>query len=152
MPIPTSMSVLESAVIAAPLSAVWHLIKLQDFSSFWRALKSSEVATGASVNDEVDVVKWTFTDGMVLEVKMEEHSSIEHYITYSVISAAPKMEYSSVVSTVRCFPVTSGEHEGHTFVQWSGNFSSDASADVIEDAKYKRREALADLAAAVTKK
>ena len=30
--IPTSTSVLESTVIRAPLSHVWHYIKLQDFS------------------------------------------------------------------------------------------------------------------------
>lgn len=31
--IPTSTSVVESAVIDAPLAAVWHLIKLKDVSS-----------------------------------------------------------------------------------------------------------------------
>jgi hypothetical protein len=31
-------------------------------------------------------------------------------------------------------------------VTWTGNFSSDAGADVIQDGKYKRQEALADLA------
>ena len=76
------------------------------------------------------------------------------------------------------FPITSGHHEGQTFIQWSGNFSSDADAGtliflhvndvlkrshigrrswliygtgVIEDAKFKRREALADLAKLVKK-
>jgi len=62
------------------------------------------------------------------------------------------LSYTSVISTIRCFAVTSGQHEGATFVQWSGNFSSDADAGVIEDARFKRKEALADLAAAVTKK
>lgn len=87
----------------------------------------------------------------MLEVKQEARSEIDHYITYSVISAEPKLTYSSVLSTVRCFPITSGKHEGHTFIQWTGNFSNDADAGVIEDAKYKRREALADLASAATK-
>jgi hypothetical protein len=32
------------------------------------------------------------------------------------------------MSTIRCYPVTSGDLEGSTFVQWSGNFSSDADA------------------------
>jgi hypothetical protein len=54
--------------------------------------------------------------------------TIDHYITYSVISAKPQLSYSSVVSTVRLFPITSGHHEGQTFVQWTGNFSSDADA------------------------
>ncbi|OCL03481.1 Bet v1-like protein [Glonium stellatum] len=148
--IPTSTSVTESAVIEAPMSAVWHLIKLQNFASFWSKLEKSEWVKG--VSEETDIVKWMFKDGTVLEVKQEEHSAIDHYITYSVISSKPALTYTAVVSTVRCYPVTSGKHEGHTFVTWTGNFSSDADAGVIEDAKFKRREALADLAQAVSKK
>jgi hypothetical protein len=63
-----------------------------------------------------------------LEVKQEEHSTINHYITYSVITAQPELTYSSVLSTIRLFSITSGEHEGSTFIEWSGNFSSDADA------------------------
>ncbi|KAF2084911.1 Bet v1-like protein [Saccharata proteae CBS 121410] len=148
--IPTSTSVVESAVIDAHISDVWHLIKLQDFSKFWTKLSQSEYVKGTS--PETDIVRWSFQDGQVLEVKQEEHSTIEHYITYSVITAQPELSYSSVVSTVRCFPITSGKHEGHTYVQWTGNFSSDADAGVIEDAKFKRREALADLASAAARK
>ena len=72
------------------------------------------------------------------------------------------------MSTIRCYPVTSGELEGSTLVTWTGNFSSDADAGqsniiqlreitnvlpgVVQDGKYKRREALADLAKAAEKK
>ena len=70
--IPTSTSVVESSLIPAHLSQVWHLIKLQTFHHFWTALKSAEEIKGAS--PETDVVKWTFKDGTVQEVKMEEHS------------------------------------------------------------------------------
>ncbi|PMD58441.1 Bet v1-like protein [Hyaloscypha bicolor E] len=147
--IPTSTSVTESAVISALFSSVWHLIKLESFSDFWTALVKSETVKDTS--PDTDIVKWVFKDGTELEVKLEAHSTIDHYITYSVISAKPQLSYSSVVSTVRLFPITSGHHEGQTFVQWTGNFSSDADAGVIEDAKFKRREALADLANAVKK-
>jgi hypothetical protein len=54
--------------------------------------------------------------------------TINHFITYSVITSSPELTYTSVLSTVRLFPVTSGEHEGSTFVEWTGNFSSDADA------------------------
>ncbi|KAF2148493.1 Bet v1-like protein [Myriangium duriaei CBS 260.36] len=148
--IPTSTSLNETALIRAPLAKVWHHIKLQDFSNFWSALSKSEFVKGAS--PETDIVKWTFKDGQVLEVKQEEHSTINHYITYSVITSNPALSYSSVVSTIRCYAVTSGELEGSTFVEWTGNFSSDADAGVIEDGKYKRREALADLAKAAGQK
>ncbi|KAJ1324889.1 SRPBCC family protein [Microdochium nivale] len=149
MSIPTSTSVVESAVIKAPLSAVWHHIKLQNFSDFWSALKSSEFVKGAS--EDTDVVKWTFTDGTELEVKQEEHSTINHYITYSIITSKPELTYSSVLSTIRLYSVTSGEAEGSTYIEWTGNFSSDADAGVIQDAKFKRRDALADLAKAAAK-
>ncbi|RYO74269.1 hypothetical protein DL766_001194 [Monosporascus sp. MC13-8B] len=150
MSIPTSTSVVESAVIKAPLSQVWHQIKLQNFSDWWSALKSSEFAKGTS--EDTDVVKWTFKDGTELEVKQEEHSTINHYITYSVITSKPELTYSSVLSTIRLYSVTSGELEGSTFIEWTGNFSSDADAGVIQDAKFKRRDALADLAKVVAKK
>ncbi|POS72938.1 hypothetical protein DHEL01_v208669 [Diaporthe helianthi] len=74
--IPTSTSVLESVVIKAPLSQVWHFIKLQDFSKFWTALSKSEFVKGA--NDEADLVRWTFKDGSIYEVKQEEHSVRTH--------------------------------------------------------------------------
>ncbi|KAK5164550.1 uncharacterized protein LTR77_009756 [Saxophila tyrrhenica] len=150
MSIPTSTSVVESALIRAPLAHVWHFIKLQDFAKFWSAVEKSEFVKGAS--EETDIVKWTFKDGQAVEIKQEEHSTINHYITYSVITAKPELSYTSVLSTVKCYPVTSGEAEGSTFVEWTGNFSSDADAGVIQDAKFKRREALADLAKAAAKK
>lgn len=70
--IPTSTSVTESTVIQASLSAVWHLIKLQEFDKFWTRLEKSEHVEGTS--PEAYVVKWTFKDGTVQEVKQEEHS------------------------------------------------------------------------------
>ena len=70
--IPTSTSVVESAVIKAPLSHVWHQIKLESFAGFWSALKSSKLVKG--VSDDTDVVEWTFEDGSVVQVKQEEHS------------------------------------------------------------------------------
>ncbi|KAF8753352.1 hypothetical protein RHS01_06958 [Rhizoctonia solani] len=89
------------------------------------------------VQDEVDAAKWKFKDGTVETIKLEEHSY-----------GTPR-GYSSVLSQIRLFPITSGEHRGSTFVQWSAQFSGDAGVDVIEDARYKRRDALADLSKAL---
>ncbi|KAG9620130.1 hypothetical protein KCU60_g22922, partial [Aureobasidium melanogenum] len=52
--IPTSTSVTESTVIKAPLSHVWHFIKLQDFNKFWSALDKAEYSKGTS--EETDIV------------------------------------------------------------------------------------------------
>jgi len=62
---------------------------------------------------------------------MRGMKSIDHYITYSVITAQPQLTYSSVLSTIRCFPITSGRHEGQSFVQWTAHFSSDADAGML---------------------
>ena len=80
--IPTSTSVSESAVIEAPFSSVWHLVKLQDFSQFWSKLEKSETVKGTS--PETDVVKWTFKDGTELDVKLEEHS-----VSPTLVNRAP---------------------------------------------------------------
>lgn len=81
---------------------------------------------------------------------MEEWSAINHSVTYSVIAAEPATNFSSVLSKIQLTPVTTGSGEGSTFVSWSAQFSSDANADVIEDARFKRKEALADLQKAVS--
>lgn len=148
-PIATTNEVIESAVIRAPLSHVWHFIKLPDFQKFWSAIKSAEHVKGTS--SETDVVKWTFKDGSIVEVKQDEHSNLDHFITYSVINSEPELSYSGVVSTIRCWAVTSGEFADSTFVRWSSKFASDADLGVIEDAKYKRQDALNDLATAAAK-
>ncbi|KAK4169960.1 hypothetical protein QBC43DRAFT_225645 [Cladorrhinum sp. PSN259] len=145
----TTNEVIESTLIRAPLSHVWHFIKLAEFHNFWPAIEKAEHVKG--VSDDTDVVRWTFKDKSVVEVKQDEHSNLEHYITYSVITSTPELSYSSVVSTIRCWAVTSGEYEASTFVRWTSKFSSDADASVIEDAKYKRREALLGLASAAGK-
>ncbi|KAF8699297.1 hypothetical protein RHS03_07254, partial [Rhizoctonia solani] len=152
--IPTVTSLTESAVIPFHLDEVWHLIKLKSIPQFWSIIDSAE---DVKVQDEVDAAKWKFKDGTVETIKLEEHSSIDHFITYSVIETEPPRGYSSVLSQIRLFPITSGEHRGSTFVQWSAQFSGDAGcadgecnwADVIEDARYKRRDALADLSKAL---
>jgi hypothetical protein len=136
-----------SACVRQPLAKVWHLIKLQDFSSWWSALESSSTASGS---DEADVYTWKFKDGTELTIKQEEHSSIDHSITFSIIGSSHSLSYTSSLSKITVSPVTSGAHANSSFVTWSGNFSSDADANAIEDARFKRQEALADLAKAVS--
>ncbi|KEP53071.1 polyketide cyclase/dehydrase and lipid transport domain protein [Rhizoctonia solani 123E] len=121
--IPTVTSLTESAVIPFHLDEVWHLIKLKSIPKFWTIIESAE---DVKAQEEVDVVKWKFKDGSVESVKLEEHSSIDHFITYSVVESEPPLGYSSVLSQIRLFPITSGEHRGSTFVQWSAQFSGDA--------------------------
>ena len=128
--VPTTTSVSESALIPAHISQVWHLLKLQTFDAFWSALSKTENVKGAS--PETDIIRWHFKDGTVQDIKQEEHSAIDHFITYSVITSQPALTYSTVVSKVRCWPVTTGTSAGGTFVEWTGNFSGDANAGTFD--------------------
>ncbi|KAK3905645.1 hypothetical protein C8A05DRAFT_41448 [Staphylotrichum tortipilum] len=148
-PIATTNEVIESAVIKAPLSFVWHFVKLLDFQKFWTAVNKADRIKGATA--DTDVIRWTFKDGSSVEVKQDEYSNLDNFITYSVINSEPELTYSGVVSTIRCWAITSGELEDSTFVRWTSKFASDADLGVIEDAKYKRREALKDLEVAAAK-
>ena len=196
-PVPTSTSIEESALIQAPLSHVWHFIKLQDFSKFWSALKSSETVKGA--NEETDIVRWTFNDGHVLEVKQEEHSVSRSYVanqktrlranlamqqedtdsasvrpstTTSHTRSSPRnppsaTAASSALSAAIPSPVASWQAQpwfngpatspampmpvSIPDMSSSGGSKLTCTPGVIEDGKYKRREALADLAKAAKK-
>jgi hypothetical protein len=69
----TSTSVTESTVINASLSSIWRLIKLKEFGNFYTGITKSE-SVPSTADGETDIVKWTFKDGTVLEVKEEEYS------------------------------------------------------------------------------
>ncbi len=75
-PIATTNEVIESAVIKAPLSFVWHFVKLLDFQKFWTAVNKADRIKGATA--DTDVVRWTFKDGSSVEVKQDEYS-VGHY-------------------------------------------------------------------------
>jgi hypothetical protein len=125
--IATTNEVIESAVIRAPLSHVWYFLsRLPEFHKFWSAIDKAEHVKGTARGPETDTVRWTFKDGTVVEVKQDEYSNLEHFITYSVINSEPNLSYSSAVSTIRCWPVTSGDLADSTFVRWTSRFSSDA--------------------------
>ena len=74
------------------------MIKLQDFHKFWSKLEKSDYVKGAS--PETDVVKWTFKDGTVLDVKQEEHSVSGLAGTF--LSNIPLLLYQSCNSGCGC--------------------------------------------------
>jgi hypothetical protein len=88
----------------------------------------SKVEDVPDASNEAAIVKVSFKDGTTVDFKQEEHSAIHHYITYSIVSAEPALPYSSVYSTIRVYPVTSGAHENSTFVEWTATYSGDADA------------------------
>lgn len=60
------------------------------------------------------------------EGEMGNKQNLDHFITYSVITASPELPYSSMTSKIQCWEVTSGALEHTTFVRWTAKFTSDA--------------------------
>lgn len=55
--------------------------------------------------------------------------TIKHYISFHILKCEPwGLPYTSVLSTIHLYPITSGSAAGSTFVEWSGHYSADASA------------------------
>lgn len=68
----TSTSVTESAVINAPVSKVWSMVQLKNFQNFFVDINKTEILPSEDLQKEV--IRWTFDDGTVLDVREEEYS------------------------------------------------------------------------------
>jgi len=78
-----------------------------------------------------------------------ELSDSRHEITWEIVSSDPPISVMSVVHTIRLRRVS---ELNTTFVEWTSDFSRDASAVVTEDARFKQKENFAALAAHLAKR
>lgn len=137
----------ESAIINAPVAECWDLIRPLDFK--FNPLVSRTVVEGKACPSDVGSVRTvTYKDGTTQKIKLVELSDLKRQVSWDLIESNPAIKVLSVSWTVRLRPVTMTTS---TFVEWTVDFSSDAKTDVVEDAKYKAKEAFRALAAAVKK-
>ncbi|KAJ2259164.1 hypothetical protein GGI13_000120 [Coemansia sp. RSA 455] len=130
----------ESRVINAPLEKVWAAVSAQDFK-FWSLVKSTEQTTSSSeVGSSRDV---TFNDGTVQTYRLIEYSLVKNSLTYEIIDSKPAVEFMSAQHTIEVTRVTANNT---SFVQWTSDYSADGSEAAVLDSKYKKLEALAELA------
>ena len=87
-----------------------------------------------------------FSDGSQWRVQLVEHSEITHTVLFDVVDAKPALACMSQLHGITLQSVTSTDE---TLIEWTTDFSSDATAELLVDARFKRKEALADLTAAV---
>jgi len=90
-----------------------------------------------------------YKDGTLQRIHLMELNDATHTITYDVITSEPPVPYSSAIHTIRLRRVTFG---GKTLVEFTSDFSNDASQSVIADAKWKRLEILSGLREKVAQK
>jgi len=79
-------------------------------------------------------------------IQVREFSSINKSLTFEVISCEPAALVSSMIHTISLKEITADPTS--TYIEWTTDFSSDATTHTVMDSSYKRQEAFKDLAAA----
>ncbi|KAJ2745844.1 hypothetical protein GGI20_001845 [Coemansia sp. BCRC 34301] len=130
----------ESCIINAPVEKVWAAVSALDFK-FWSLVKSAEQTSSPSEVGSTRVV--TFNDGTVQTYRLIEYSLVKNALTYEIIESKPAVVFLSAQHTIQVTRVTA---DNTSFVQWISDYSADGSEAAVLDAKYKKLEALADLA------
>jgi hypothetical protein len=139
--------VFESAVVDANVDDVWKAIRALDFS-FLASVQGSENEEKARDDEVGSVIKITYKDGTAQRLKRLELSDLHRFVTWEVIESTPAVTYLSQVSTITLKPITK---DNKTYIEWVSDFSGDAGTAVIQDAKFKRLDAFADLQKKFTK-
>ncbi|KAJ3129662.1 hypothetical protein HK101_005205 [Irineochytrium annulatum] len=89
--------------------------------------------------------KVTFKDGTVQRYRILEISEIEHRVSYEVIESNPP---SMTLAAFHSLTLKAVTHNNTTYAEFESQFASgEATPQVVEDSKYKKRELFADLAA-----
>mmetsp|Transcript_2333 Transcript_2333/g.7092 ORF Transcript_2333/g.7092 Transcript_2333/m.7092 type:complete len:118 (+) Transcript_2333:167-520(+) len=113
--------------------------------SWWKLVDKVESTNGTP--DQVGSLHaLKYKDGQSISINIRELSDIEHFVTWEVVSSDEALPVSSTIHTIRVRRITASNE---TFVEWSTDFSSDASAEVIQDSKFKKLEAFKDMEAAM---
>jgi hypothetical protein len=135
--VPTSTTQSESCVIPVSIEKSWGVFKSFKLDKVLPThLKSSEFVSGGP-NQLDSVVRLTYADGAVWQLRINEISDVKHTLGYQVISTEPAHQVTSIIGRFKFHPVTD---ENQTFLEWTTEYSNDVDANVIIDQKYKKLE------------
>merc|ERR1712080_439952 len=134
---PVSPTQYSSAVIDVPAAVVYEATLPLTF-------KWSKNASATNRNDD-DTITICYTDNTIQKIRMLEYSCLERKVTWEVVESEPAAPTFSAVHTLTCSSITHQLGIGQSFIEWTTDFSSDVTYDVIEDAKWKKIDAFLQL-------
>jgi len=138
----------ESHVLSAPVDTVWGVIRPLTFA-YNPAVASTEVEDKKLASEVGAVVRVTYKDRTVQRLKILEISDAAYSVSWELVESIPPVEVLAVNHTVKLRRVTDA---GHTFIEWTADFSKDASQAVLQDQRFKQRDHFNALGAAVERK
>ena len=130
----------ESRVIQASPDQVWAQIRPLTFP-FSSSVKECKVTEG-TVAEVGSHRRVHYTDGTVQTLKVLEINDLLFQITYELIWSEPAVTVTSAVHTIKLHHVT---YDNSSVVEWTSDYSNDATQEVVQDSKFKKLEAFEDL-------
>jgi len=132
-----STTVYESIVLDLSLGEVWQTVENLDFR--WLPTVTSTVFENKASPADVGGIRTViYSDGTVQKLKLTERSDARHELSWDLIDSTPSIGVLSVSWTLKLTEVK--KPKGRVFVEWTADFSRDASNAVLLDAKFKAKE------------
>jgi len=139
-----STTVWESYHLRVPIEKVWPLVRPATFEYLTTKVRSAE--TKAPLGEVGSFRSVAYTDGTVQKIRITGISDTDHSISWELEESVPTTSFTAQSHTVRLRRVTDGNT---TFIEWNTEFSADAKADVLQDAKFKQADNFSALATAL---
>mmetsp|Transcript_81026 Transcript_81026/g.229526 ORF Transcript_81026/g.229526 Transcript_81026/m.229526 type:complete len:150 (+) Transcript_81026:103-552(+) len=142
-----SCYVMESAVVTGELTQIWGLIRSLN-CKFSKAAKDAKREDGA---DALGTYRITYDDGAAQTVRITEVSErlpTKRSIGLEFLVSDPPLGYSSRMDQI-CLSAVTHSARPQVYIEYSSDFSSDATMEALEDSKFKKREFFDHLAASV---
>mmetsp|Transcript_28197 Transcript_28197/g.52914 ORF Transcript_28197/g.52914 Transcript_28197/m.52914 type:complete len:154 (-) Transcript_28197:158-619(-) len=139
--------VAESVVVPGDLHYVWDLIKSMQFK-FFKQVVQAKCEEGSDVG-ALGQYTIAYSDNTVQTLRVTEISErlpLKRSIGMEMVSSDPPVQYSARNDQITLCAVTHSDRPA-VFVEFTSDFSSDATTAVLEDSKFKKREFFDDLVA-----
>uniref|UniRef100_A0A7S1FBI8 Bet v I/Major latex protein domain-containing protein n=1 Tax=Noctiluca scintillans TaxID=2966 RepID=A0A7S1FBI8_NOCSC len=138
--------VLESAIVPGDLATVWKLVKNMDFK-FSKNVQQSRRAEGEDMG--LGQFSIAYVDNTIQTVRITEIAERlpnQRSLGLEYVASDPPVAYSARMDRLVLHAVTHGASP-QVYIEYSTDFPADASVEVTEDSKFKKREFFDDLVA-----
>ena len=132
----------ETAVIDGPADVFWGKIRDLKWDELWADRVASVEWLEGTAGAIGSTFKINFKDETSWTYVLCELSDLHRLVTWELIAAEPPCHVSSQIGTIKVKRVTASDQ---TFIQWTTDFSSDVTAQIIADNKYKKLDFFAAL-------
>jgi len=132
----------ESTVVNVAIGKIWETVRQLQFETLFPSTVTKTEFTEGKPGLLESVVKIHYKDGSTWSYRISEISDLNHHISFELVEAEPKSTVSSIHHSIKLFRVTD---DNTTYLRWETDFSNDADANVIQDAKFKKVDYFKDL-------